>query len=509
MRTVFNYIYKYALLVFFCFGFFIIFRDCANLKLITADSSIYLSTAENIADHKGFVVSYNLCQCFNTLYHPIWPYYQPLYSIFASFFINHGGMVQVIKANILLFEFNLLLILYILQRLVPTSFNIIFISFLAFSLNVYLSVFYAWTEHLHFFCFILTFILFLKFKDRPKHLLWLGGLNAIIMLIKVAHLYNFLAYFPVIFIGKDSFRQKFNRAFCFAGGFILAYGLYQLFCLSSYHTFYPEYARSGASYGMSRFYSGIAYDPNKVGLQIPLGSIFTSQHLLCVGRHLLDFYKRMPLFLWPALFYYFIPVKKRAAGGLIELCFSQSIFTIVGYSLTFYWLTDSFESLRYSLIPYVLISVVGWYCIYQGLSLSESMAKKFVGLLVLTGLFLFPQINKFMVERDATFKEPWLSDIYYKDLFASYRWIDKNIPKEALVASNDVQDAYFMHRPFISTPLGRSYNCTNLALYNHIYSPDYYLLTSLRTDECFRSIAHSTIFSNETFRILKIEKNKK
>ena len=501
-----RFISKYFPFGLIFFGILFVFVDYANLKLLTADASIYLNIAENIANRTGFVVSYNLCQCFNTLYHPIWAYYQPLYPIFVSFFINHGGIVQVIKVNILLFALNVVLILYILESLIPSLFNLLFVLFLACSMSFYISALYAWTEQLHFFCFIVTFILFLRFKDRPAHLLWLGILNGIFMLIRVAHLYNFLAYLPVLFIGKDSLRQKLNKVFFFVGGFVLAYGLYQLFCLISYHTLFPEYARPGASYGMARFYSGIAYDPLKVGLQIPLGHFFTLQHFLYIGQHLRDFYNRMPYFLWAAIFYYFLPANKRAEGGIIELCFSQSIFTILGYSFTFYWLTYSFDSLRYSMIPFVLISVVGWYCLYQGLSLSESVGKKLVGLVILLCVFLIPQVDKFIKVREYTFKHSYLENRYYKDLYASYDWINQNLPKEILVASNEDQQAYFLHRPFISLPLGKSYNCINISLYNRIYSPDYYLLSRAITDQCFLTIPHAKIFSNKIFRILKINK---
>ena len=231
------------------------------------------------------------------MYHPIWAYYQPLYPVFSSLFIDHGGIVQVVYVNILIFALNAVLIFYIIQELMPTRFNLLFILFLVFSSNFYLSPLYAWTEQLYFFCFLITFILFLKYKDHPGHLLWLGVLNAVLMLLRVAHIYNFMAYIPVIFIGKDPFRQKLNRALSFAGGFILAYGLYQLFCLLTYHVFYPEYARPGASYGHARFDNGIIYDLNKVGIQVSLGSIFTSQHLSYIGQHLRDFYRQMPIFI--------------------------------------------------------------------------------------------------------------------------------------------------------------------------------------------------------------------
>ncbi len=505
MRLILNFIYRNLILGIIGLSVFFIFFNFAYLKLNTADASIYLSTAENIANHKGFVVSYNLCQSFNTLYHPVLPYYQPLYSFFSSFFINHGGIVKVIQINIFLFALNAMLVFYIVQNLIPTRFNVFFIFFLVFSSNFFISALYPWTEQFHFFCFIITFILFLKYAKSPKHLICLGFLNGIFMLVRVAHVYNFLAYLPVLFIGKDSLRRKFGRVFFFVGAFILAYGLYQWVCLFLYHVFYPEFARPGASYGLARLTNGIIYDPDKVGIQVFLGSFFSLKNFLCMGQHLRDFYRQMPLFLWSALAYYFLPIKKRQDGGLIVLCFSQSIFTVLGYSLTFYWLSYHFESLRYSLIPYVLMSLAGWYCLYQGLSFSESPGRKLAGGLVLLSL-LYPQADKFIAFKSNLWGHPLWERPYYKDLLEGYNWIDKNLPKEILVASNEDQEGFFMHRPFISTPPGKSFNCANLARYNSLYSPDYYLLSLEVTDKCFTSIPHATIFSNKTFRLFKVIK---
>ena len=499
-------IVRFLVFVVIVFGVYFIFVDFAGLKLNTADASSYLNVAENIASHKGFVTSYNLYESFKTFYHPIWPYMQLLYSLLCALvFKFHGTIEQVIKVNIFLLGVNSALIFYIIQKLIPTRLNVFFIFFLVFSSNFFISALYPWTEQFYFFCFIITFILFLKYTKSPKHLIGLGFLNGVWMLIRVAHLYNFLGFLPVFFIGKDPLRRKLHRAFCFAGGFMAAYGLYQLFCLISYHVFYPAYAQGAAGYGLARLTGAIIYNPDKAGIQIFLGSFFSLKSFWCMGEHLRDFYFQMPFFLWPALVYYFLPVNKRQDGGLVALCFSQSIFTVLGYSWTFYWLPYHFESLRYSLIPYVLMSLAGWYCLYQGLSFLKSPGRKWVAGLALVSL-LYPQVDQFIAFKSNLLKHPLWERPYYKDLLGSYNWIDKNLPKAILVASNEDQEGYFMHRPFISTPPGKSFNCTNLALYNSIYSPDYYLLSLAVTDKCFVPIAHTTIFSNKTFRLLKVVK---
>ena len=127
-----------------------------------------------------------------------------------------------------------------------------------------------------------------------------------------------------------------------------------------------------------------------------------------------------------------------------------------------------------------------------------------VGLVLLS--FLYLQADKFIAFKSNLLNHPLWGRPYYKDLLGSYNWIDKNLPKEILVASDEDQEGFFMHRPFISTPPGKSFNCANLALYNSLYSPDYYLLSRAVTDKCFTSIGHATVFSNRTFRLFKVVK---
>jgi hypothetical protein len=479
---------------------FLIFLDFSYLKLNTADSSIYLSTAENIAHHKGLVVSYNLCQSFKGLYHPLLPYYQPLYSMFVSFFIDHGGILLVIQMNILLFALNAALIFYLLQSFIPTRLNILFVFLLVFSYNFYFSSMYPWTEQFYFFGFIINFILFLKYKESRHILFWLGAFNGLLMLVRVAHLYNFAAFLPILFIGNDPWRRKCARALCFVSGFVVAYGFYQLFCLKTFHALYPEYARPGASYGMARITSGIIYNADKVGIQLSPGALFSMKSLGIIVRHLKDFYGQMPGFLWMVLIYFFLPADKKQDRGLVLLCLIQSLCTVLGYSLTFYWLPVYFEALRYSLVPYVLISVAGWYCLYQASSLLRSSRKISIAGLVVV-LLLGLQVHKFVGFRSDFFKNSMWQRPYYKDLLEADAWIDKNLPQEILVASNDDQQAYFMHRPFIAIPPGKSFNCANLSLFNRIYKPDFYLLSSEKGDQCFTAVPHKQVFTNKTFRL--------
>jgi hypothetical protein len=157
------------------------------------------------------------------------------------------------------------------------------------------------------------------------------------------------------------------------------------------------------------------------------------------------------------------------------------------------------------MLPYVLMSVAGWYCFYQGLLSTGTFWRKLLGGVLLVCL-VYPMADKFLNYEIYALKHPFWGRPYFKHMLESYTWIDKNLPKGILVASNEDQQGYFMNRPFVSIPPGRSFNCTNLGLYNRIYSPDYYVLSKKVDDKCFASIPHTKVFFNEDFRVFKVGK---
>jgi len=505
MQTISNFFSKHFYSILIATVVVYIFSGFAYCKLISADASNYLNIAENIVTHKGFVVSYNSALVFNTLYYPIWPYYQFLYPLFCSLFINHGGIVQIVKINVLLFAMNAAIIFSIVQNLIPTRLSVLFVFALIFSINCYLPAIYPWTEHLHFFCFILSFIVFLRYYQHPWPLFWIGLFNGVLMLLRESHIFNVLGYLLFILIGTYPIRKKFSLMLAFLSGFVLLYGAFQWWCWNSYHDFYPQDAKGSMLFLMSNYSKGIVYDVHKVGVQLDLGPFLTLEHLSNVGRHILSFIHQMPLFVVPSLFYFLLPQKKKCAGGLMALCFCQSIVAIVGFSSAYYML-DSLEARRYVMIPYILMSIVGWYCLIKGLSILESKPKKII-LLCLLVILVFPAVKKVINKKNDLLKYPrWEAVAYEKDLFESFKWIDKNLPKEVLIASNERQECFFLHRPFVVTPEMGSFNCENFSRYNKIYAPDYYLLTPSISNECFEPLRHAKLFSNQNFRILRIEK---
>jgi len=261
------------------------------------------------------------------------------------------------------------------------------------------------------------------------------------------------------------------------------------------------------SYELAHHFTGIIYSPNAVGIHVILGSIFTIKNLANIAHHIGEFCQQMPIISYAIFIYYFLAEDKKQDGGGVKLFFLQGLFTIAGYSFTFYSVTrfPNYEIIRYSLIPYVLLSLGGWYCLFQALSFSNTLAKK-----ILCGFFwvclIYSQAIKCSDFGSSISHRLFWHKPFYMNLKESYGWIDKNLPERILVASADDQQNYFMHRPFVSLPPGRSFNCPNLTLFNKIYSPDYYLLSRAVPDRCFALIPHTIIHTNDIFRLYKVTK---
>ena len=485
------------------FGIYDVFEGLSHLTLNTADASTYLNIAENVVSHRGFVVSFNLYQFFTTHYHPIWPYIQPVFPLLCALvFMAHGGIVQVIQTNIFILGLNAALIFYILQVYIPNRLNILFLVWLIFSPNVFYSSMFAWTEQSYLFLYLISFIIFLRWSHVTKAIFWIGTLNGVLFLARAAHVYCLVPYALMILWGEGSVSQRLKRALLFTGGFLLVVGAYQWINYTVYHSFYPEYLKPAVGYTQARISSLSTYRDGYAGLYDPLGEKFRFIYLY---RHLVEFFKFVFIFFIPVVAYLCLTRRKREGHYFLFNCVSKSIFIIGGYSLSLGW-EASTEFLRYSLVPFILSALAGWFCVREVL-LADGIKWKEIGVAVMIGLLALITVHHFFENRRYFMTHPRSKDIYFIELYQAYRWIDKNLPPDVLVASDEDQEGYFLHRPYISMPPGKSYNCTNVALFNARYQPDYYVQTWPADDKCFSSIPHSKVFSNPGFTVLKVKKN--
>lgn len=290
MRTV-RFYAQFLLFSVITLGVYFLFSDFARLKLNTADASTYLNIAENIASGKGFVLSFDLYQFFTALYHPILPYMQSVYPLLCSFvFMLHGGMEQVIKLNIFILGINSALAFYIIQRYVPSRLNVLFLIWLVFSFNFYISALFAWTEELHLLLFLISFIVFLRFPENPRLLGWVGVLNGFLFLIRVAQIYSILAYLLVICITDGRTQEKMKNVVVFMAGFFVVVLPYQLFNLVVYHALYPQYIKPAADYTLARISSASTYQEGHVGILNPSGFKFSFANVGYFDRSIRSFH---------------------------------------------------------------------------------------------------------------------------------------------------------------------------------------------------------------------------
>ena len=499
---------KFLFLVVITLGVYFIFRDFAGLKLNTADASTYLNIAENITSHKGFTVSFDLYQFFKTPYHPLWPFMQPVYPLLCALvFMAHGAIEQVIKVNLFIMGLNAALAFYIIRFFVPSRLNLLFLVCLIFPLNFFFTALFPWTEQLYLFIFLITFFLFNRFPGSQRVISVVGALNGVLFLIRVSQIYSIPAYLLMMVMAKGERGQRLKNIFAFMAGFCIVLGPYQMFNLLVFHSLYPEYIKPAADYTLAHISNASFYKPGQMGIFNHVGFKFTLASIGYFYGHVVGLCQNFSFSFIPILAYLSIPGHKKDGWRFVLNCLFQSAFIIIGYAFSFHWDPHAYylEILRYSLVPYVLASLAGWYCFYELFFGSGIKWKKLFTVFLLFNFAFFTFYNFIKLRRDLM-KYPRTQMSYYVDLYASDQWINKSLPEKILVASDDDQEAYFMHRPFISMPPGRSYNCSNLKLYNEIHGPDYYLLSKQVPDTCFGQIPHTQIYSNRTFRILKIKK---
>jgi len=487
-------------------GVYFIFADFARLKLNTADASTYLNIAENIAAHKGFVVTFDLYQFFTAHEHPLWPFLHPVYPLLCALvFILHGGIEQVIRLNIFILGINAALVFYLISRYCPSRLNLLFLFCLVFSFNFFYTSIFPWTEQLHLMFFLITFILFLRFPDRLAGLLSVGALNGFLFLIRVSHVYSLPAYLLVLGLSGGEFRERLRNVLVFLAGFLAVLGPYQLFNWLVFHSLYPEYLKPAADYTLARVSHLSGYRPGHAGMYNPSGFQFAMSHIGYFCNHVKGLCGSFVFFLIPVAAYLSL-LRHKAQGSFFVLnCLCQSACIVLGYSYSFSW-NPNLETLRYSLIPFVLIMLAGWFCFYELFFIAGSGPRRMFVVAILTILVFFSGA-RYLDLRQQLIGHPRTEDPYYIDLYGSFRWVDGNLPPNILVASNEDQEGYFMHRPFISMPPKSSFSCANLRIYDRIYAPDYYLLSLAVPGVCFDQIPHKQVFSNKTFRILKVKRN--
>jgi len=453
----------------------------AKLQLMSPDASGYLDMGKNLFTGKGAISSFNLYQFWNGKYHPFLPYMQPIYPIVAGLIWILLNLKAVIGFNILLLGINCIF-LYKIFRIKTDYITSFFITlFFVFSQILVLPSIFPWTEHLHLFFLLSIIFLYLRYE---KSKFFIGILLGLSCLIRTASFYNVFAFGIALILLNGFSKKSFKEYGTILSGFLISYGLYEIFCYFKYKSFYPEYLICAKTYRAAEIYEGAFYKNSFPVLNMPSLKIEKQIIYANTKKHFIDFiknfgYMKFVLGIAPLYFIYDIWKKKT---HLVSIFFLQGIFVILGYTLSLYWLPE-IESTRYSLIPFITLVSIGLISIREILIplIFKKVKKLFSIIFVLFILpFLCLNIKQYFSFRNFyqnIYSPVYIRQIdpYRKERFEMYEWIKTNTEKDVLIASDFLRDAFLFERPFVSLPSGKALNVKNMIDFLKIYSPDYIL----------------------------------
>jgi hypothetical protein len=127
---------------------------------------------------------------------------------------------------------------------------------MGFSPLVVLPAIFPWTEQLHLFLLLLTIFICLRNKEVG---LLIGALLAVICIVRMAAVYNALA-FAIALVILRGFSKRAVKEYGKASVAFLAFlSLYELLCFCKYGALYPQYFAASKTYRMAEIYPGAFY----------------------------------------------------------------------------------------------------------------------------------------------------------------------------------------------------------------------------------------------------------
>ncbi|UCC94805.1 MAG: glycosyltransferase family 39 protein [Candidatus Omnitrophota bacterium] len=451
----------------------------ANLELISPDASGYLDMGRNLFSGRGAITSYNLYQFWPGKYHPFLPYMQPLYPIVAGLIWILFNLKAVIAFNIVLLSLNCILIYKIIRLKADYLTSALIALFMGFSQNLVFSAIYPWTEHLHLFFVLLAIYLYLRYE---KSQFLVGVLLGVSCLTRVAGFYNIFAFGVALLILRGFSKDAFKGYLKIALGFLSIFLSYEIFCYAKYGILYPQYIGAARTYGFSWFHPGAFYKPTLPVLNAPPPSITTELAFKNIRNHLSSFigvfgYAKF-VFIVAPLYIIFDIWKRKTA--LFIVFFFQALVIMLGcvWGLR---ATPGIEALRYSLIPFITLGIIGFLSIkyiFESLSPKKRMKRYFfIIFLSLVSILFYFHIQKGYLpfRKEWAKRHPQRFGAYHEARDRMYAWIRENTDKDVLIASEFLADPVFFDRPFVSLPVGEALTAENFRDYLNIYKPDYVL----------------------------------
>ena len=455
----------------------------ANNELMSHDTSCYLDMGRNFFLRKEAVISYNCYNFWPGKFYPFLPYMPPLYPIVAGFIWYLSNSIKVVIAfNIVLLAFNCVLLYKIIRTKLDCLSSFLVVLYISFSHNLIYTAIWPLTEQLHLLFLLLSILIYI---NNQKTSFIVGILFALSCLVRVASFFNVIGFLIAITIAKGSFRESMKDYFKFVSGFLIIFLIYEIVCYTKYGSFYPQYPLATKNSYASTCWPGATYKNSIPALCIHMPSLPTTVILSNMLRNLKVFSNELlPIIKFGSvsIILCFIFGFYKKEGLLFFIFLFQGLAVIVGYVVSYYFLSQGFSADSYAIIPLITFACIMFFSmrkIIDKLAIGNLRGFSKIAFAVCISAFLaleMPRYKRFMNEYTICRPKSDVTIIFKQKREQVYPWIRENTKENDLIAGNLIADAFLLHRPVVALYAGAYPTEENLRAFLEVYKPTYVLI---------------------------------
>jgi|GEM_PF-4307724 hypothetical protein len=446
---------------------------------LSPDACVYLGIARNIISGKGLIISYNVFQYWTGTSYPALVYQQSLFSIVITPILYLFNTVAAINIfNVIISCLNVVILYLFINHQFGSRVLAFWASALAGILpQMQFTSIFPWTEQLHILFVLLSLVLLVRGIESNSNMRI--GLSGLLMgfgyLVRTANLFCIIAFLIAMWLLRKEYTGSFKKIISFIFGAAIFIIPFQLFCWFKYGAFYPEYASQGMLYMFSGFMPGAYYSTLKPVLRMPALELNIFSSLIIILKHIIGFVKDLGI-----IGFFILPVGVWVfyRKSIFEtFLFILGIVNILFYAVTFYCYNPELEYQRYSVLSAFVFLPLIIMMVYQG---KDLIKLKFFNKTISNPLFFyFIVVFILLYGGDALMQNMGYLDeghVAFKKYVHSrqeeiYNWAEENISREDLVATDLIQETYFLNRPIVSVPYGKAATGKNFIDFLNIYKP--------------------------------------
>ncbi len=481
--------------------FFLIFLanfSLAGLELLSPDASLYLDAGRNLVEGRGAIVTYNLYQSWLGKSCSLFTYTHPLFPIVAGFLWKIAAIKGVILFNIFLLAANSSLLYLIMRLTAGPGLSLLAALLAGFSANVMCTAIYPWADQLYLVIFFIAVYLYLAGK---ADFFMIGAILGAGCLARAAGINNACAFFCAMLM-VEGWRDGRWRAILGAiAGFILVLGGYELFCFLRYGEFYPQYRQAGFIDYAAQYFPGAWYACGKQVLHAVYPVSYFSHRWFdangyrsMVMVHFGQALAVMALALLYAVLDFF--TKKRKVALFLVI---TGLASFAGVLMTTPFVND-FDGVRVNLLTYVCLTAVGVAAAYELWRVLPFKLDPRIGVTLFL-FFILPfaylTFSDYVAYRSGTLRD------YAGSATPAVYALMRTLPKDSLIATDALGDAFLFGHPCVSLPVGQAVTPKNIKDYLAIYRPDYIFLRRSPQELFYRRAGFSVVVANGSSILLK------